>query len=943
MAEFDSFCGIEGEQKTDLAHLTSLIISGVRPSKSSFLAEALKLFECRKRFEDVWKSLSTGRIELMGSVDLVETAPGMFNPSTQQISFSGSIVSSMEELLQVADAARVHFASMFEDMNQHLALDGIECKVGDLKNRVRALEKARDDYDLREPGPGISWLFDIVRGSILCSTEDEILQVVQYFQRPGLNVELIRLKNRFSRPTPGGFRDINMNVKLNFESPTGSQVHHVCEIQVHCMAVKDLCDSIDSHDIYKFFRTYFRGNAQAVDHRMALLEKLLSSSANGSTVTDFRELTQEVILSGSVDRMEGLMNLLSLLCEYDHCITIKQFHVNLLETSQPCDRRALMMAKKELSELYFSKGMYRESESLLKSVFDYYYTSLGPSHRLTRFVLNQRASIKKMNGEFQEAKRLFLLALAGKEDLLSPSIDLTNLPRHFDEDLQALIALGNYATLLSTQGQLREAQRLYTVALTIKDRSLGPNHVETLSSVHGLASVSHQLASHDVAKQMYERALDGFEKAYGPEHVDTLSVLSNYGVLCQDMGDVDKARQVYNRVVPLQERILGANNRETLLSINHLASILKHLGEWKQAEELYKECLRRKEDSQGLSISTLATVNNLGVLYQEQGRYPEAKAMYLKSKDGYAALFDKFNQNYLISLNNLGEILVKEGLVDEAESYFQESLNGFLRLVEKNHYICLAIRSNIADISRRRRQYSTAKNELEGIFNTLKRSVGITHDVTLDVAKKLVALAVDTNDSALQSTYEQSIPAERQVRLRVARMDEIEAMNSLIAKSASELSVNDYTAEEIASAVQFVFGVDSELIEDESFFVMEDETRGQHKGEIVACGGWSRRSTLFGSDSSVSRSNGYVDPHTQPAKIRAFFVRPTCARKGLGSRLLRHCEKEAKLHGFTELELMATLPGLKLYQRYGYSACEEVTHVMPNGVAIRFVRMKKCI
>jgi GNAT superfamily N-acetyltransferase len=107
----------------------------------------------------------------------------------------------------------------------------------------------------------------------------------------------------------------------------------------------------------------------------------------------------------------------------------------------------------------------------------------------------------------------------------------------------------------------------------------------------------------------------------------------------------------------------------------------------------------------------------------------------------------------------------------------------------------------------------------------------------------------------------------------------------------------------------------------------------------VACGGWSARRTLFGGDQAKGTSDPMLDPATEAARIRAFFVHPDAARQGLGKRLLSHCEQEAMAAGFHRVELMATLPGVPLYRAAGYVDIEPVVHHLPDGVTVNFLRM----
>lgn len=169
--------------------------------------------------------------------------------------------------------------------------------------------------------------------------------------------------------------------------------------------------------------------------------------------------------------------------------------------------------------------------------------------------------------------------------------------------------------------------------------------------------------------------------------------------------------------------------------------------------------------------------------------------------------------------------------------------------------------------------------------------------------------------------------------IRPARLGEVPALNALIATSAMELSRGYYTAAQIEALITHVFGVDTQLLTDGTYYVIERD------GRAVACGGWSGRRTLFGGDQTKGASDPALDPAREAARIRAFFVHPTHARQGLGRQLLVHCEAAAQAAGFCRAELMATLPGRPLYQAFGYEILESVMHQMPGGARVEFVRM----
>src|ERR1700722_10926034 len=173
--------------------------------------------------------------------------------------------------------------------------------------------------------------------------------------------------------------------------------------------------------------------------------------------------------------------------------------------------------------------------------------------------------------------------------------------------------------------------------------------------------------------------------------------------------------------------------------------------------------------------------------------------------------------------------------------------------------------------------------------------------------------------------------------LRKATLADIPALEALIARSARGLSTGDYSPPQIEGALRGAFGVDSQLLADETYFVVEDA------GQIVGCGGWSFRSTLFGGDARAERDSSILDPKTQAAKIRAFFVDPGQARRGIGSLLLDHCENQARAHGYRAVELMATLPGAKLYAARGYAASPLVHFDVGSGQSIEFIPMRKAL
>jgi GNAT superfamily N-acetyltransferase len=174
------------------------------------------------------------------------------------------------------------------------------------------------------------------------------------------------------------------------------------------------------------------------------------------------------------------------------------------------------------------------------------------------------------------------------------------------------------------------------------------------------------------------------------------------------------------------------------------------------------------------------------------------------------------------------------------------------------------------------------------------------------------------------------------ITIRLASVDDIPALGDLIISSVTELSRSYYTDDEIESGLLHIFGVDSQLISDETYFIAESE------GVIAGAGGWSKRLTLYGGDQTKGREpDRLLDPGTEPGRVRAFYIHPGWARRGVATLILQACEDAARLEGFRSLELAATLPGVPFYRARGYDSGDEISIQTPGGTILKTLRMTR--
>jgi GNAT superfamily N-acetyltransferase len=173
--------------------------------------------------------------------------------------------------------------------------------------------------------------------------------------------------------------------------------------------------------------------------------------------------------------------------------------------------------------------------------------------------------------------------------------------------------------------------------------------------------------------------------------------------------------------------------------------------------------------------------------------------------------------------------------------------------------------------------------------------------------------------------------------LRIARDEDAPALELLIEHVTRTSLARCYSEAQLAVALGPVFGLDRQLIRDSTYFVVENA------GEIIACGGWSKRLAVYGGDRERTGADAELNPQTDAARVRAFFVHPAWERRGIGRALLEASESAIRAAGFTRVELCATLAGEALYAHHGYAVAERYDAPMPGGLTIAVVRMTKSL
>ncbi|OCK74142.1 TPR-like protein [Lepidopterella palustris CBS 459.81] len=301
-------------------------------------------------------------------------------------------------------------------------------------------------------------------------------------------------------------------------------------------------------------------------------------------------------------------------------------------------------------------------------------------------------------GSYKTAEVMGRRALEAREKMLGK------------EHPDTLTSISNLASVLQNQGKYKAAEEMNRRALEGRDNALGKEHPDTLTSVSNLALVLQYQGKYKAAEEMNRRALEAMEKALGKEHLDTLTSVSNLASLLQFQGNYEAAEEMNRRVLEGREKALGKEHPDTLISVSNLASVLQYQGKNVAAEEMNRRALEEKEKVLGKEHpDTLTSVSNLASVLQHQGKYKAAEEMNRQALEGREKVLGKEHPDTLTSVSNLASVLHHQGRYEAAEEMNRRAMEGREKALGKEHPDTLTSVSNLASVLQHQ-----GKNEAAG-------------------------------------------------------------------------------------------------------------------------------------------------------------------------------------------------------------------------------------
>ncbi|PWW75743.1 TPR-like protein [Tuber magnatum] len=430
-----------------------------------------------------------------------------------------------------------------------------------------------------------------------------------------------------------------------------------------------------------------------------------------------------------------------------------------------------------LAQVLQYQGKYDESEAMNQRALEGREKILGPDHPDTLTSVNNLALMLRYQGKYDESEAMnrpsvgnLALVLQGQgkydesEAMIRRALERKEKilgPDHPD----TLTSVDNLAQVLQYQGKYDELVATNRRAMEGCEKILGPDHPDTLTSVNNLALVLRLQGKYDESEAMNRRALERSHKTFGPDHPVTLANVGNLALVLQGQGKYDESEAVNRCALERQEKILGPDHPRTLTNVHNLALVLQDQGKYDESEAMIRRALERKEKILGPDHpDTLTSVDNLAQVLQYQGKYDELVATNRRAMEGCEKILGPDHPDTLTSVNNLALVLRLQGKYDESEAMNRRALERSHKTFGPDHPVTLANVGNLALVLQGQGKYDESETMNRCALERKEKILGPDHPSTLTSVNNLAQVLQD------QGKYDES---EAMIRRALERREKI--------------------------------------------------------------------------------------------------------------------------------------------------------------------------
>mmetsp|Transcript_20466 Transcript_20466/g.50163 ORF Transcript_20466/g.50163 Transcript_20466/m.50163 type:complete len:605 (+) Transcript_20466:98-1912(+) len=549
--------------------------SKLRPRTIKYLETLRMYLQCRERMNA--KYIQVDEFQTIAKFSIEQEL--CIERKNQQVSpqDGNPPVSTLEELYAAANLALPVFKQTIQRLVQRVCKecgggDAVEIVIPPIKARYRAQEKARNDYSQRDRGPAISWLYDMVRGSIKFTSANQIEKCLEILQKKSYDdtIRIVKAKNRFRNPTLTGYRDLNICIQIVVNNDS-SMMKHICEVQIHHKEIKQLDEELHSHQYYEYFRSYFAGGNDSLKDRLEDLKLIAGGGGGGMTTTTTDSSALIRLLEEGFDR-DVLINLPS------HSYLLQEARLDLLAS-------------------YFCHdlGEYKVALQLYIKLLEVRLIRSGPRHTAVRTMYNHIANIFRDQGKDDSAMTLYRRCL-GMEQKLLDTEQHTNIATTYK----------NMAHVHYHRGELEKALQLYEKCLEIRIKAFGEEHYDVSTALHYIATVQRSQGRYQDAMVLYKRVLSVELNSVGPDHYDIARTYFGMAHAMQGLGKLDAAIELFSKCLEIRQRAFGEDHILVAYAYHAMAVVLKDLGNLERATVMYKNYqeVRKKTLEKDGSVAT---------------------------------------------------------------------------------------------------------------------------------------------------------------------------------------------------------------------------------------------------------------------------------------------------------------------------------------------------
>jgi tetratricopeptide (TPR) repeat protein len=665
--------------------------------KSDYLRNAYYYLSHRKSLLSLWQNLSyqdsafdeTVPTDTIPPMDLVSPTgdTNMRELEYAQWDLTGNVVTNLGQLYEHAEFVKPVFESSLKHIASECNLsvrepqDGREttAESGLLlcspKMADRATEKAREEYSKVDPGPACAWIYDILRASFVCDTEEQIRNVYDLIGFDS-NFTVIRVKNRFKTPTTAGFRDILINVMTEDIGPTGNMTHFICEIQITHIDLRQYEIENDTRALYRFFRPLTTGTQQSQDAKIRLLEKIVSTTSpilnavgvspetiDADITEAIQVLSKEVLESDKLDDTEDWIDVLESVAEF--------------ALAEKMQRRLIKLEMKRYGE-----NNQMVSDSLLKLG-----GLLKAQNELDQAAaVYQAAAVMKneLLGEYdaQVADALFCMAevrtMQGKYDAAVPLHEQVLLIRrklYFRDNPDIAVSLTKLAEIMEAQDNHPEAISYYTQALAVWQAVYGENSPFVAACMNSLALLLDSTGKSNEAKSMFERCVAICKVLYGEDHTSVASAMNNLALCLKKLGEYEEAYQLYEQALAIRRARYGEKHPAVATTLNNLGLLLKQQQRYEDAKQLYLQALQIRREVLGANhVDVASSLSNLALLHEAMGNLGEALFLHENTRTMRITVLGPEHPTVASTLVNMGLVHKKLKNLEDARAMFEKAI-----------------------------------------------------------------------------------------------------------------------------------------------------------------------------------------------------------------------------------------------------------------------------